>query len=262
MKLSVSNIGWANDNDLKVYGLMKDYGFSGLEIAPTRIIPDNPYEKSDVAKSWVDHIQQTHGFVISSMQSIWFGRTEKVFGSEEERCILLEYTKKAIDFAKILGCKNLVFGCPGNRSLSNDMKPENSRLFFQQIGDHAFENNCVVAMEANPPIYNTNFINTTEQALDFIKLVNSKGLLLNLDVGTMVENREDVSVLVGNEKFIHHVHISEPYLRPIEKRELHNELALLLKNANYTGFVSIEVGKQDCISNLAAMMEYVKGVFE
>ena len=50
-------------------------------------------------------------------------------------------------------------------------------------------------MEANPPIYHTNFINDTQSAIELIEIVNSKGFRLNLDVGTMIENQESVSTL-------------------------------------------------------------------
>ena len=39
MQLSISNIGWAAENDRQVYGLMKKYGFQGLEIAPYENFP-------------------------------------------------------------------------------------------------------------------------------------------------------------------------------------------------------------------------------
>lgn len=262
MKFSISNIGWSNENDNNVYELMKNNGFSGLEIAPTRIFPEGPYQDLNAAKEWSRSIQSKYGFIIPSMQSIWYGRTEKVFGTKEEKSTLLNYTKKAIDFAEVIGCSNLVFGCPRNRSIQDGFNAEEAIPFFRQISDYAFEHNCVIAMEANPPIYNTNFLNTTKQALEFIKIVNSDGFLLNLDVGTMIENEEKVSVLDGNEKYIHHVHISEPRLKPIEKRKLHNQLADLLKEIGYDGYVSIEVGNQDNIEAISSMMEYVKNVFQ
>lgn len=53
MMLSISNIGWDVSDDASVYGLMKKYGYSGLEIAPTRIITDNPYEHLKNAKGWL-----------------------------------------------------------------------------------------------------------------------------------------------------------------------------------------------------------------
>ena len=44
MKLSASNIGWATENDEQVWQLLKDLGYQGIEIAPTRVIPENPYD--------------------------------------------------------------------------------------------------------------------------------------------------------------------------------------------------------------------------
>lgn len=45
MKLALSNIGWDAEYDRQVYELMKRHGFTGLEIAPTRIFPETPYDK-------------------------------------------------------------------------------------------------------------------------------------------------------------------------------------------------------------------------
>ncbi len=261
MKLSISNIGWSEENDAAVYSMMNNNGFKGLEIAPTRIFQDRPYSKLDDARAWAKELKSENGFVVSSMQSIWYGRSEKLFGTDDERATLEDYTKRAIDFAESIGCKNLVFGCPRNRSLPESADEKVAIRFFKEIGEYAAEHWTVVGMEANPPIYNTNYINDTASALELIEKVGSKGFKLNLDVGTMVENGEDVSILKGREKLINHVHVSEPGLKPIEERQLHQELADLLKACNYNGFVSIEVGKQDNIENLKRMMNYVKAVF-
>ena len=96
MKLSISNIGWDAEQDEAVYRLMGAYGFSGLEIAPTRIFPEAPYSQREAAKRWSENLKAQYGFGVSSMQSIWYGRQEKLFGNEEERQVLLAYTKEAI----------------------------------------------------------------------------------------------------------------------------------------------------------------------
>lgn len=261
MKLSISNIGWSEENDVSVYTMMRNNGFTGLEIAPTRIFPEQPYSKLDDARAWANEMKSEKGFVVPSMQSIWYGRNEKLFGSEEERSTLMDYTKKAIDFAEAIGCMNLVFGCPRNRSIPEGVDEKIAIRFFKRIGDYAAEHGTVVGMEANPPIYNTNYINDTASALELIEKVDSDGFKLNLDVGTMIENREDVSSLKGREKQVNHVHISEPGLKSIEERQLHRELADLLRSCNYSGYVSIEVGKQDNVENLNRMMNYVKTLF-
>ena len=261
MKISISNIAWAEENDKTVYEMMKNKGFSGLEIAPTRIFPENPYDRCGEAKVWADEIRSDYGFAVPSMQSIWYGRQEKLFGTEEEKAALVDYTKKAIVFAESIGCKNLVFGCPRNRNMPEGADEQVAIAFFKEIGDYAYEHNTSIGMEPNPPIYNTNYINDTSAAFELIEKVDSKGFLLNLDLGTMVENGEDVSILRGKEHLINHVHISEPGLKVIEKRKLHHELAELLNTYGYKNFISIEVSKQDELDSLDKMMDYVKEIF-
>lgn len=262
MKLSISNIAWLESDDKMIYSLMKQFGYSGLEIAPTRIFSEAPYDKITEAKKWAQEMKLEHGFEIPSMQSIWYGRQEKMFGTQEERDTLVHYTKKAIDFAEIIGCNNLVFGCPRNRNFPEGADESLADEFFKIIGDYAFEYNTVIGMEANPPIYNTNYINTTVEALKLVERVNSKGFLLNLDVGTMIQNNEAVEELEGKVKYINHVHISEPGLKLIEKRELHRTLRAMLEKENYQGYVSIEMGKIDELQKIEYVMNYVKDIFK
>lgn len=269
VKLAISNIGWNGADDEKVYALMKKYGFSGLEIAPTRLFSE-PYEKNEEAHTWSEQLKKTYGFDVSSMQSIWFGRQEKLFGTKQERHVLEEYTKAAIEFAAAIGCKNLVFGCPRNRNMpvgadcEERTERENQALaiaFFQRLGAYAAECGTAIGMEANPPIYHTNYINDTASALCLIREVDSPGFRLNLDIGTMIENKEDVSVLSGNVHLIQHVHISEPGLAPIKERALHRELKELLAEGGYQGFVSIEMQRTEDLSVLEKTMDYVRRVF-
>lgn len=261
MKLSISNIGWDASQDEKVYKLMKKYGFSGLEIAPTRVLSENPYNRLEEAISWSRKLKDEYGFEVPSMQSIWFGRSESLFGTEEERQALIDYTNKATIFAKEIGCKNLVFGCPRNRNVPEGRDGAELDEFFEEIAKYAIDNNTVIGMEANPPIYNTNFVNDTLSALELIDKVDSEGFKLNLDVGTMIHNEEDVNELVGKVNLINHVHISEPFLKVIEHRELHSKLKDVLVNEGYDGYVSIEMGKVESISQIEDVMKYIAEVF-
>lgn len=261
MKLSISNIGWQEKDDVAVYQIMKKYGYAGLEIAPTRIFPEAPYDAIREAGLWSKNLKKEFGFCVPSIQSIWYGRQEKIFGSEEEFDILVNYTKKAIDFAAVIGCKNLVFGCPHNRNFPDEADATVGIKFFKAIGDYAASKGTVIGMEANPPIYNTNYINDTASAIKLIKKVNSIGFKLNLDMGTIIHNQENVSELLGNVGLINHVHISEPGLKPIEKRAIHKELKDILVNEEYQGFVSIEMEKVEDISKIVDVMRYISEVY-
>lgn len=272
-KLSISNIAWTKEQDDEVLALLQKYGYTGLEIAPTRVFPDTPYARKAEAAEWSGDLKKTWGLSVSSMQSIWYGRSERLFGSKAERQVLLDYTRQAIDFAAAMGCPNLVFGSPKNRCLPVPAEGETEEegkcfremavSFFRELGEYASGQGTVLSMEANPSLYGTNFINTTREALDLIDEVDSPGFLLNLDVGTMLANGEDAEVLKGREHRIHHVHISEPGLKKIEKRELHRELEKILSDCGYDGYVSIEMGKNEgaALKGVEEAMTYVKTVF-
>ncbi len=52
MNLSISNIAWADENNKIVYELMGKLNYRGLEIAPTRIFANAPYERIEEATAW------------------------------------------------------------------------------------------------------------------------------------------------------------------------------------------------------------------
>ena len=52
MKLAISNIAWTAEEDEQVYAMMRRYGYTGLEIAPTRFFETNPYEDLDAVRRW------------------------------------------------------------------------------------------------------------------------------------------------------------------------------------------------------------------
>lgn len=261
MKLSVSNIGWTAGQDNQVYELMKEYGFSGLEIAPTRIFPEAPYDQLEEAGIWAEDMKKKYGFCVPSMQSIWYGRKERIFGTSEEFARLVEYTEKAINFAAAVDCRNLVFGCPGNRSVPAGSDLSIGIDFFREIGSYAAIKGTVIGLEANPSIYNTNYINDTASAIQLIGQVDSDGFKLNLDAGTMIHNDERAEDLKGKVHLINHVHISEPGLKPVTERRLHSELKDILQEENYQGFISVEMGRVDDIHILEEKMRYIKNVF-
>ena len=132
--------------------------------------------------------------------------------------------------------------------------------FFKELGDYAIKHNTIVAIEANPLIYNTRFVNTTEQAVELIYKVSSEGVKLNVDLGTIIYNKENIGYLRQVAEVINHIHISEPNLNIIERRDMHKQLFALLKDINYQHFVSIEMGNKDSIEDVVRVLEYVKSL--
>lgn len=261
MKLSISNIAWATEHDAEMYQYLKDAGFNGLEIAPTRIYPEAPYDKLSEAKDWAAELKEMYDLVVPSMQSIWYGHTEKIFGDKADRQILVDYTKKAVLFAEAIGCGNLVFGNPKNRDTEDVAAIMPIAIdFFKEIGDFAAEHNTVIALEPNPTIYNTRFMNYTEQATEMAYKSLSNGIKVNVDLGTIIYNEEDINYLKQITVYINHVHISEPGLNLIEKRDLHKHLFAILNEIGYNRFVSIEMGNKGNLRAVKETIDYVKSL--
>ena len=243
MKLSVSNIAWDESQDNCVYRLMLKYGFSAVEIAPTRWFPEAPYSHLKEASEISMRLRTAYGLSISSLQSIWYGRQEKLFGSCEERRILFRHTYGAIEFAQAVGAGNLVFGCPRNRVRPDGADESDVLDFFAACGDEAVKKGIFFSLEANPPIYNTNYINTTQEAFLTARKVNSPGCKVNVDIGAMIYYNEPISLVENNLSFVSHVHVSEVGLvAPCHVKFL-NEIIRMLQANGYTRYISIEMGK-------------------
>lgn len=260
MKLAVSNIGWNEENNIKVLSYLKEKKYSAIEIAPTKIIPENPYDNSEIAKNFKKEIEEKYNLSVCSMQSIWYGQSGNIFNLHEQRK-LKEYTYKAIDFASEIECPNLVFGNPKARNKDNPNLSDIIALdFFRDICNYALKKNVTIAVEPNPTIYGTNFLNTTLEAIEFVKKVNLPSCKVNIDFGTIVENNDNLKDIYDNYNLIGHIHISEPNLIKVENRNIHTEFLKEIKKLGYDKYISIEMKATDNIEDLFDVIDYLRGI--
>ena len=233
LKLAISNIAWDKADDEAVYAAMQQNGFTGLEIAPTRIFPEYPYENLTGAALFGGYLLNRWGFHVPSMQSIWYGQTGNIFDPVQAE-ELLDYTAEAFQFAHTINCPSLVFGCPKNRRLDPPHTAAEGDAFFAKAGALASHYDVVLAIEA------TAAWNTTAP-------------------GT-AESEQRLRDFVDDIKYVSHVHISEPGLEPIVPRQEHKELAMLLKAVGYSGDVSIEMKRTD-VETVRKTLAYIAEVF-
>lgn len=253
LKLAISNIGFGETFD---YRELEQY--NGLEIAPSKITVD-PYAHQDNIAEYAEKMMNEFDLPIVSMQSIWYQVSDGIFTGGYDK--LVAVTKRAIDLADKINCRNIVFGSPKNRNMPNPAGDiELAKQFFREIAEYAETKQVVIALEPNPTIYQTNFINTTQEALDFVKELNLPALKVNVDLGTVIYNQEDLSVIKDNIKLVNHIHISEPNLEKIEKRHLYKELKKLLVDSGYNHYVSIEM-KEQSNDDVIKTLRYVREIF-
>lgn len=257
MKLSVSNIAWSAEYDEEMYVFLNEQGYAGLEIAPTRIFPVNPYHHAKEAVLFAEMLRVKYQLVVSSIQSLWYGRSENIFAGADERNFLIEYTKQAVLFAKSVGCSNLVLGSPKNRNMPSPGFLPEAIAFFREIGEFALAHNAVLAFEPVPAYYGTNLINNTQEAFDFCRQVNCDAFKVNYDLGTAIHNNESFDIIKPNISLINHIHISEPQLACIEERAFHKEL----KTLNYKGYFSIEMKNPGNLEKVKNAVRYIHNAY-
>ncbi len=260
MRFAISNIAWEAKDDGRLLKALPAHGIEALEIAPTRIFPETPYQRLDEARAWARELKESAGLPVCSMQSIWYRRSERIFGSDEEIAALVQYTREAVLFAEAVGCPNLVFGSPKNRIVPAGRTPEEATGFFREIGDFAAAHDAAIALEAVPTSYGTNFLNRTAELFDFVTMVGSEGLKMNLDFGTMLTNGEDVSDIARYIPLVNHVHISENALVGVERRPEHRVFIGALRAAGYDRCVSIEMRNQEDPDKVLAIVDYIGGI--
>lgn len=257
MRLSISNLAWNKCDNDEVYAYLCRKHFDGIEIAPTKLFEEDPYSHIDEAVAYFSAVSLKYGLSVSSMQSIWYGRQGNIFESDEDRENLRDYTCAAVDFASSIKCGNLVFGNPKARNKPDGCSDSVVYGFFKQISDYADSRGTVISLEPNPEIYNTNFINKTEEAFSFCRNSGCDHLKVNVDLGTILYNKETLDSVRDNIDLVNHIHISEPYLKKIEKREIHK----CLLDLDFDKYVSIEMGLQESLKDVFDVVDYIAEVF-
>lgn len=259
MRLAFSNLAWMPEDDRAVYRLMMQYGFEALEFIPTRMFGSTPYDKISEAKRWAAMLREEYGMGLASVQSIWYGRSENIFGSGAERKALLDYTKRAMEFARAVDCSNLVLGCPRNRQRPEGCPGEVAVEFFASLGRAAAGFGVVIAVEAVSERYRTNFVNRTREAFDLASTMDSEWIKVNLDLGNMLDYGDPPESIAGRTSSIHHVHVSEPGLDVVRRRpEFHGKIFRTLRNEGYEGYVSVEMQGSRRVSDVESTMAYLR----
>ena len=256
MKFAVSNIAWLPTEDDLVADFLNGTKFTGIEIAPSRYFKDvekaTEFEFETLRKHWLEL-----GFTITSMQSLLFGRSDlQLFGNTDSRDNLLTFLVDLSRKAEILGAGPMVFGSPKNRirgSLKVEAAKASGALFFQELALKWPSELSYLVLEANPEIYECDFVTKTSEALQFVNRVNRNTFKWLLDLAcTEVSGESSVELIENSQTLPSHIHISEPYLAPlkIENIGLYRRFILALMAREYDGVVTLEMKNTHTFQNL------------
>ena len=245
IKFTISNIAFQKNNLHQIINLFKKNDINILEFAPS-ILLNNNFTKKNIFK--IKKFWNKKNIKLYSMQSILYGLDNAyLFGTKNQKTKFLNEVKKKIIIAKHLGVKIIVFGSPKNKAniFNKSVKKLDAEAIsiFKKINIICKTKKIIFCLEANPKIYKCEYLNYTNHAFKIAKAINSDFFKVNLDVGTIIQNKENpINLIKNNIKLIGHCQLSMPLLKPINlKNEIIKTVIILLKKHKYKGAVSMEM---------------------
>ncbi|MGO4546886.1 sugar phosphate isomerase/epimerase family protein [Paenibacillus sp. 2TAB23] len=264
MKLAISNIAWESHENDQIIPLLKRFGVSGIEIAPTKHW-EEPAVASDYSIENYKTFWISRGLTPIAMQSLLFNKGHlSIFGDTQQET--MHYLISILRLASKLGIKAVVFGSPKNRLIgtsNREMRHGEAIDFFREIGEQSIQLGVQLCIEPNPVKYGCDFITTSLEGLEFVKAVNSDGVKLHLDTSTLLLNEEDPKIILPEcLPYTGHFHISDPFLNIPGNYNLgHEAIAGVLHDCDYQEWVSIEMKNgilKDNNEALLQALEYVR----
>ena len=232
--ISISNIAWDVSVDNEVAKILKESGVSYIDIAPPKYFKDpsnvQTAEILDVKNYW-----NRQSITPIGMQALLFGTQGlNVFGDEQTQTSLLKHLANICKIGHTLGATKLVFGSPKNRDRSHLDDNETLKVatdFFRRLGDIAKLEGVVICLEPNPECYQSNFMTNSIDTATVVNAINHKNIRMQLDIGAMnINNESPAEIIKLVAPIIHHIHISEPQLAPInENTDYHYQAAQAIK---------------------------------
>lgn len=248
MKLAVSNIAWAPEEDAAAAQALKKAGADAIEVAPARLLGDPAKATpSDVQRH--RDIWQNYGLPITSMQALLYGRPDLKLFAADKGDALVAYLSTIMDLAAGLGARPLVFGSPGNRSrgeLDLNAAHERAERPFRLIGDLAAERGLIFCLEPNAPGYGCDFLTKLDEAADMVAALDHEGIGLIVDTGNMAMVGDTPETAARYAHLARHLHLSRPNLAPVDEGDdFPGQVLAALLDTGYSGDVTIEMRRSD-----------------
>jgi sugar phosphate isomerase/epimerase len=178
------------------------------------------------------------------------------------------YFRELVDFCGDIGGTRIIVGSPKQRNLMDGVSYEQGWEFatevFREPVMQAEQRGVVICFEPLAPS-ETNFINTAEEAVRFVRQLNTPHFKIILDVKAMSSESKPIPQII-RESWPHfaYFHANDQNLKGPGFGEVDFiPIAATLKEVGYEGYVSVEVFKFEEGPEVIATksMEYMKKVW-
>jgi len=214
----------------KMCDLLVKLGYEALEIAPWVYFP-SPADFFKVNK--ISAIVHDSGFDIVGLHWL-FGEESSCYINNPDKTIREKTSAYFCDLVKLcsdLGGKVMIIGSPNQRRVKEGVT-------YQQAWEYTKEFLLEPLSKDQ-----TNFINTAEEAIKFIKEVNNPSLALILDVYSLSkEDRNIEDIILNAEGYLKHFHADDANKKgPGAGDTDFIPIGRALNKINFRGYVSVEI---------------------
>ena len=247
MKFGICNEvfeGWSIDDSIR---FVAETGYDAIEIAPftlAQYVTQVPISERDrIRKLAVDN-----GIVISAIHWVLI-KTEGLYMTHTDPVIrqrTSDYFCELVDFCSDLGAEKIVVGSPKLRNLlpgvSFEQALELARETFMPAVKHAEDKKVTICFEPLAPS-ETDFINTAEEATNFVGQFDSDSFKIILDVKAMCSELKSIpEIIKDSHPNFAYFHCNDANLKGPGFGEVDFlPIFKALKEVKYNGFASVEV---------------------
>jgi sugar phosphate isomerase/epimerase len=249
MKISICNElfqGWPIE---KVFEYAAKLGYDGVEIAPYTLA-DSVTEIPPKRRSAIRRAAEKYGVEIVGLHWLLL-KPEGLYINHPDEFIRIqtqEYMEALIHFCADIGGKVLVHGSPHQRTVQEGWDAEASWEYaketFKVSLKAARQRNVIYCIEPlAPPL--TNFINTVEEAIRFVKEVRHPNLKMVFDCRSAFVSEKSLTgslLRALDSGYLRHVHINDSNGMGPGFGEIRFAPVLrTLSKSGYKGYLSVEV---------------------
>ena len=244
--IALSNLSFpANVNSTFLETLVRE-GLSGVEVAPTRLAawPDLTEMLLRTYRTKLADL----GLKIPALQAIFFGvERAALLGDTSAFVRLLEHLRVVAGVAACLGASVAVLGSPQQRKRGRLSLKEAYALGAERLRRCAElvhnATGLIIGLEPVPSFYGCDFLESAEEALAMVRLVNHPGLRLHLDTACIRLAGSDITTAIEQgSPWLVHFHVAQPELGGFAAPLAEHKIAgSVLQRVGYKGWKSIEM---------------------
>lgn len=248
MKFAICQELYENTDWSEQCRLIAEAGYTGIEVAPFAISTD----LASVAASVFEGMKQEaerHGLEIIGLHWL-LAKTTGLYLTSPEAAIrkaTADYLMLLARVCRQLGGHIMVFGSPQQRSLLPGISKQQAAEFaadvFHQAAPAFADNDVILCLEPLT-LKETDFINTCDEAMEIVRLVDHPSMALHQDVKAMLgaEWTQIPKIIDRHKKNCKHFHVNDSNLLGpgMGSTDYHPILRALIES-NYRGWVSVEV---------------------